>query len=46
VDGLDRAPDALLDLMQGRNFGKKLVRVGPDPAAAGSCAAARSAERG
>jgi hypothetical protein len=46
VDGLDRAPDALLDLMQGRNFGKKLVRVGPDPAAAGSSAAARSAGRG
>jgi NADPH-dependent curcumin reductase len=34
VDGLDRAPAALLDLMQGRNFGKKLVRVGPDPASA------------
>jgi NADPH-dependent curcumin reductase CurA len=34
VDGLDRAPAALLDLMQGRNFGKKLVRVGPEPAGA------------
>jgi NADPH-dependent curcumin reductase CurA len=33
VDGLDRAPDALLDLLQGRNFGKMLVRVGPEPAA-------------
>ena len=31
VDGLERAPGALLDLLQGRNFGKMLVRVGPDP---------------
>ena len=47
VDGLDRAPGALLDLMQGRNFGKKLVRVGSEPAAArGSGAAARSEGRG
>jgi len=47
VDGLDRAPAALLDLMQGRNFGKKLVRVGPEPTAArGSGAAARSEGRG
>ena len=47
VDGLDRAPGALLDLMQGRNFGKKLVRVGPEPAAArGSGAAPRSEGRG
>ena len=26
--------DALLDLLEGRNFGKKLVRVGPEPDAA------------
>jgi hypothetical protein len=31
VDGLERAPAALTDLLQGRNFGKMLVRVGPDP---------------
>jgi NADPH-dependent curcumin reductase CurA len=29
VDGLDRAPRALIDLLQGRNFGKVLVRVQP-----------------
>ena len=33
VEGLDRAPRALTDLLQGRNFGKMLVRVGPDPVA-------------
>jgi len=31
VDGLERAPDAFIGLLQGRNFGKLLVRVGPDP---------------
>ena len=31
-DGLENAPDALADVLGGRNFGKKLVRVGPDPA--------------
>jgi len=47
VDGLDRAPAALLDLMQGRNFGKKLVRVGPEPAgAAASRGAAGPVGRG
>jgi NADPH-dependent curcumin reductase CurA len=34
VDGLERAPDALLAVLQGRNFGKMLVRVGAEPAAA------------
>ena len=34
VEGLERAPRALTDLLQGRNFGKMLVRVGPDPVAA------------
>jgi hypothetical protein len=33
VDGLERAPAALTALLQGRNFGKMLVRVGPDPGA-------------
>ncbi len=31
VDGLDRAPTALIGLLEGRNFGKLLVRVAPDP---------------
>jgi NADPH-dependent curcumin reductase CurA len=34
VDGLARAPAALIGLLQGQNFGKMLVRVGPDPAPA------------
>jgi NADPH-dependent curcumin reductase CurA len=36
VDGLERAPGALTDLLQGRNFGKMLVRVGPDPSTPGA----------
>jgi len=32
VDGLERAPGALIGLLQGRNFGKAVVRVGPEPA--------------
>jgi NADPH-dependent curcumin reductase CurA len=32
VDGLENAPDALALLLRGGNFGKMLVRVGPDPA--------------
>ena len=31
VDGLDKAPDAFAGLMEGRNFGKQLVRVSADP---------------
>ena len=31
VDGLENAPAALLDLLEGRNFGKMLVRVGAEP---------------
>lgn len=31
VDGLEHAPEALLRLFDGRNFGKLLVRVSPDP---------------
>jgi len=29
-DGLDNAPDALVAILSGQNFGKLLVRVGPD----------------
>jgi NADPH-dependent curcumin reductase CurA len=36
VEGLERAPAALIGLLQGRNFGKMLVRVGPEPIAAGA----------
>lgn len=32
IDGLDNAPDALRLVLTGGNFGKMLVRVGPDPA--------------
>jgi hypothetical protein len=39
VDGLERAPDALLAVLQGRNFGKMLVRVGREPAAVAPAAA-------
>jgi len=31
VEGLDAAPAALIGLFEGRNFGKLLVRVSPDP---------------
>jgi NADPH-dependent curcumin reductase len=31
VDGLDNAPRAFIGLLQGKNFGKLLVRVGEDP---------------
>jgi NADPH-dependent curcumin reductase CurA len=31
VDGLDNAPDAFIGLLQGRNFGKLLVRLSADP---------------
>jgi NADPH-dependent curcumin reductase CurA len=29
VDGLEHAPEALIGLLQGHNFGKLIVRVGP-----------------
>ncbi len=32
VDGLDKTPEAFIGLLEGKNFGKLLVRVGPDPA--------------
>ena len=31
VDGLDRAPEAFVGLLQGRNFCKLLVKLGEDP---------------
>ena len=31
VEGLDAAPEAFIGLLEGRNFGKLLVRVSPDP---------------
>lgn len=31
VDGLDAAPKAFIGLLEGRNFGKLIVRVSPDP---------------
>ncbi|HYM24023.1 MAG TPA: NADP-dependent oxidoreductase, partial [Vicinamibacterales bacterium] len=33
VDGLDAAPNALIGLFEGRNFGKAMVRVSQDPTA-------------
>ena len=31
VDGLEKAPEALIGLLKGNNFGKLVVRVSPDP---------------
>lgn len=31
VEGIEKAPDAFAGLMEGRNFGKQLVRIGDDP---------------
>ena len=31
AEGLENAPDAFLAMLKGGNFGKQLVRVGPDP---------------
>ena len=30
VEGLDRAPEAFIGLLQGKNFGKLLVRLSDD----------------
>jgi NADPH-dependent curcumin reductase CurA len=30
VDGLDKAVEAFIGLLEGQNFGKLVVRVGPD----------------
>ncbi len=32
VAGLDKAPDAFIGLLQGRNFGKLVIQVAPEPA--------------
>ena len=32
TEGLDSAPGAFMGLLKGANFGKQLVRVGPDRA--------------
>jgi NADPH-dependent curcumin reductase CurA len=32
ADGIERAPEAFLDLLRGDKIGKMLVRLGPDPA--------------
>lgn len=32
VDGLESAPAAFIGLLEGKNFGKLIVRVGPEPA--------------
>jgi NADPH-dependent curcumin reductase CurA len=31
IDGLEQAPQALIDLLAGRNLGKTMIRVAPDP---------------
>jgi NADPH-dependent curcumin reductase CurA len=31
VEGLDKAPEAFIGLLQGKNFGKLLIRLSPDP---------------
>ncbi|HYS85169.1 MAG TPA: NADP-dependent oxidoreductase, partial [Bradyrhizobium sp.] len=31
VEGLERAPEAFIGLLQGRNFGKLLVKLGDEP---------------
>ena len=31
TEGLDQAPNAFIGLLEGRNFGKAIVRVSPDP---------------
>ena len=31
TDGLENAPQAFIGMLEGRNFGKQLVRVSPDP---------------
>ncbi|MDH3232050.1 MAG: NADP-dependent oxidoreductase [Alphaproteobacteria bacterium] len=32
LDGIERAPEGLIGLLAGDNIGKRMVRVGPDPA--------------
>ena len=32
AEGLENAPRELIGLLRGENFGKKVIRVGPEPA--------------
>jgi NADPH-dependent curcumin reductase CurA len=32
IEGIENAPKAFLGLFKGENFGKMLVKIGPDPA--------------
>ena len=34
IDGIENAPKAFIGLLAGENFGKMLVKIGPDPAEA------------
>ena len=43
VEGIENAPGAFIGLLEGRNFGKLLVRVSPDPATAAEAAPAAPA---
>ncbi len=29
IDGLERAPEAFIGMLRGENFGKRVIRVGP-----------------
>jgi NADPH-dependent curcumin reductase CurA len=33
ADGIDKTPRAFIGLLRGENFGKQLVKLGPEPAA-------------
>ena len=33
VQGLEKAPEAFIGLLEGRNFGKLLIKLGDDPTA-------------
>jgi NADPH-dependent curcumin reductase CurA len=30
IDGLEQAPQAFIGLLRGENFGKRVIRVGPE----------------
>ena len=32
AEGIDNAPAAFIGMLKGENFGKQIVRLGPDPA--------------
>jgi NADPH-dependent curcumin reductase CurA len=31
VEGIDNAPEAFIGLLQGKNFGKLIIKLGADP---------------